>query len=90
MKQGFTLIEILVVIAMMSILMMLIAPSGIKIIESIDKFIDKKSLAQDVERLQFGAFLYVKEINSTTKPILKEFNIDYISSKGILHLKKLQ
>lgn len=90
MRQGFTLIEILVVITMMSILMMLIAPSGIKIIESIDNFIEKKSLEQNIEKLQFGAFLYAKEVNSTTKPILKEFNIDYISAKGILHLKDVQ
>ncbi len=87
MKNAFTLIEILVVITMMSILMMLIAPSGIKIVESIDNFIEKKSLEQNVEKLQFEAFLYVQEINSTTNPILKEFNIDYISSKAILHLK---
>ena len=88
MKKAFTLIEILVVMTMMSILMMLIAPAGIKIVKSIDNFIDKKSLEQNVEKLQFGAFLYVKEINSTTNPILKEFNIDYISSKGVLHLKE--
>ena len=88
MKKAFTLIEILVVMTMMSILMMLIAPAGIKIVKSIDNFIEKKSLTQSVEKLQFGAFLYVQEINSTTNPILKEFNIDYISSKGVLHLKE--
>ena len=88
MKKAFTLIEILVVMTMMSILMMLIAPAGIKIVKSIDNFIEKKSLTQSVEKLQFGAFLYVQEINSTSKPILKKFNIDYISSKGILHLKE--
>ncbi|SHO81381.1 hypothetical protein MNB_SV-15-947 [hydrothermal vent metagenome] len=90
MRHGFTLIEILVVITMMSILMMLIAPAGVKIIESIDNFIYKKKLEQSVEKLEIEAFLYIKEINSTTKPILKKFNIDYISSKAVLHLKDMQ
>jgi len=84
MRNGFTLIEILVVITMLSILMMLIAPSGAKMVESVDNFITKKNEEKAVEKLQFQAFLRAKEINATSQKILQKFNIEYITAKGLM------
>lgn len=84
MKQAFTLIEVLVVMAMLSILMMLIAPAGLQIVESVDGFIAKKNEEKEVDKLQFQAFLQAQDLNATQHPILKKFNIQTISSKGVL------
>jgi len=84
MHKAFTLIEILVVITMLSILMMLIAPAGLKVVERVDNFIDRKNAQKDVDKLQFQAFLEAQEINASTHALLSQFDILSISSKGVI------
>jgi len=88
MKKAFTLIEILVVMAMMSFLMMMIAPSGIKIIDSIDKFLQTKEDEKEFQKVQVEAFITATDINSSQREILKKFNVNFISLKGVIEIKK--
>jgi prepilin-type N-terminal cleavage/methylation domain-containing protein len=84
MRRAFSLIEILVVITMLSILMMLIAPAGLKIVESVDRFVTTKNEHKEIDKLQFQAFLESKEINASHYSILKKYEILHISAKGII------
>ena len=88
MRKAFTLIEILVVMVMMSFLMMMIAPSGLKIIDSIENFLETKEDEKDFQKIQVNAFISATDINSSSEPIMKKFNVEFISLKGIIHKKQ--
>ncbi len=87
-RYAFSLIEILVVLAMLSILMMLIAPAGVKVVERVNSYIAKKNDEKMVDRLQFQAFLEIKECNASANKILQKFNIERITSKGLIVKKE--
>lgn len=87
-SKAFTLIEILVVMVMMSFLMMMITPTGLKIISGVENFIEKKEDEQSFQKLQVKAFITATDINSSVEPILKKFNVESISLKGIINIKK--
>ncbi len=83
-RYAFSLIEILVVLAMLSILMMLIAPAGVKVVERVNNYIAKKNDQKMVDKLQFQAFLEVAERNASAHTILQKFDIERITSKGLI------
>lgn len=93
MRPAFTLIEMLVVIALIAFVSSVIAPKGFGMVESIERFLDKKKLGLELERLQMVAFSTQRSViitkqkiqwddnTSTPFPYLYEGNI---TSKGII------
>ncbi len=79
MKKGFTLIELIVVMVIMTILMSMVMPKGSKMLESFERNLQKTKDTQKLSKERSMAFIYAKE---KTIDIL---NATYhISSKGVL------
>jgi len=61
MKKSFTLIELLIVLAIVSLIIGLVAPKGAKLLDSINNKIEKKLKADKVNQAKYEAFLSEKE-----------------------------
>jgi len=79
MRSGFTLIELMVVMVIMTVVMGLIIPKGSKMLDSFQNYISKTKDMQTLSKERSMAFIEAKE---------KTLNIldsnYHISSKGVL------
>ncbi|MBN2895209.1 MAG: prepilin-type N-terminal cleavage/methylation domain-containing protein [Campylobacterales bacterium] len=65
MRKAFTLIELLIVFSMLALLMMLVAPSGLKILQSTQTLIAKVDETGAAELTRMHAFVKAQELNTT-------------------------
>lgn len=94
-RSAFTLIEMLVVIALIAFVSSVVAPKGFGMIDSIERFIDKKRATLELERIRMIAFstqrsalIHNRSIrwdDNTTTPFLYNFEGN-ITSKGMIAL----
>lgn len=92
-RKAFTLIEMLVVIALIAFVSSVVAPKGFGMIDSIERFLDKKRADLELDRLRMIAFSTQKSAiihkritqwdDNTTTPFPYDFEGN-ITSKGAL------
>jgi len=94
-RKAFTLIEMLVVIALVAFVASVIAPKGFGMIKSIDNFLEQKKAGLEIDRLRMIAYSTDKSAlignkmvhwdDNTSLPFPYDFQ-GTITSKGLLVL----
>lgn len=94
-RTAFTLIEMLVVVALVAFVSSVVAPKGFGMIDSIERFIDRKRADLELDRLRMIAFSTQKSAIITNGKVIWDDNSSSvfpykyegnITSKGMLIL----
>lgn len=65
MKSGFTLVELLVVLAIMTIVMGVVVPLGSKMLHSFQSSVEKNKEVQNLSKMRADSFITLQEHNVT-------------------------